>query len=139
MIIWFLQTFDVRMNVAASSAQSLLAGIGQFIAPVFSPLGFPDWRASTALITGLMAKEAVVSTLAVLTGAGTAALPAALSTIFTPLSGLAFLVFTLLYTPCIAAVSTVRREMNSWRAAGGMVLFQTAAACPRLYPILKIA
>lgn len=138
MIIWFLQTFDVRMNVAASSAQSLLAGIGQFIAPVFSPLGFADWRASTALITGLMAKEAVVSTLAVLTGAGTAALPAALSTIFTPLSGLAFLVFTLLYTPCIAAVSTVRREMNSWWAAGGMVLFQTAAAWTAAFAVYQI-
>ena len=81
-VIWFLQTFDTRFNVVADSGQSMLAGIGRFIAPVFTPLGFNDWRASTALITGFSAKEAVVSTLAVLTGGNTATLPATLSQMF---------------------------------------------------------
>ena len=106
----------------------MLAGIGRFIAPVFAPLGFGDWRASTALLTGFTAKEAVVSTFAVLTGASTANLPAALATIFTPLAALSFLVFTLLYTPCVAAINAVRREMNSGKAAVGVVLLQTGVA-----------
>ena len=127
-VIWFLQTFDIRFNVVADSADSMLAGIGRFISPIFAPLGFNDWRASTALITGFSAKEAVVSTLAVLCGTSSAALPAALASLFTPLSACSFLVFTLLYTPCVAAITTVYREMNSIRYAIGVVLFQTGLA-----------
>lgn len=126
-IIWFLQTFDSRLNVVQNSADSLLAALGQLISPVFMPLGFADWRASTALVTGFSAKEAVVSTLAVLTGATTATLPAALAAIFTPLAAAAFLTFTLLYTPCVAAIATVRRELGD-RYAVTMVLFQTGVA-----------
>ena len=126
--IWFLQSFDFRLNLAATSADSMLAGIGQFLSPIFAPLGFTDWRASTALITGLSAKEAVVSTLAVLMGTGAETLSASLASIFTPLSALSFLVFTLLYTPCIAAVAAIRREMRSTSAAIVIVLFQTGLA-----------
>ena len=128
MIIWFLQTFDSRLNVVQDSSQSLLASIGQWIAPVFAPLGFSDWRASTALISGFSAKEAVVSTLAVLTGTGTGDLSVALSAMFTPVSAFSFLLFTLLYTPCVAAISAVRRELGSGKSALGVVLFQTGIA-----------
>ena len=122
-IIWFLQTFDAKLNVVADSADSLLAMVGQFIAGIFRPLGFNDWRVATALISGFTAKEAVVSTLAVLLGTNTAALGSVLGTLFTPLSALSFLVFTLLYTPCIAAVATIRRELGSvWKMLGVVVL-----------------
>ena len=122
-IIWFLQTFDAKLNVVMDSADSLLAMVGQFIAGIFRPLGFNDWRVATALISGFTAKEAVVSTLAVLLGTNTAALGSVLGTLFTPLSALSFLVFTLLYTPCIAAVATIRRELGSvWKMLGVVVL-----------------
>lgn len=122
-IIWFLQTFDTRLNVVTNSADSLLAVIGRFIAPLFAPLGFADWRVSTSLICGFTAKEAVVSTMSVLTGTSMATLGSALSEMFTPLSAVSFLVFTLLYTPCVAAVASIRREMNSkWQAAGVVVM-----------------
>ncbi|MCI8622052.1 MAG: ferrous iron transport protein B [Provencibacterium sp.] len=127
-VIWFLQTFDTRLNVVADSANSMLAGIGRWVAPIFLPLGFADWRASTALITGFTAKEAVVSTLAVLTGANTATLPAALAAIFSPAAAAAFLTFTLLYTPCVAAISAVKREMGGARYALVVALCQTAVA-----------
>lgn len=97
----------------------MLASVGRVIAPVFAPLGFGDWRAATALLAGFSMKEAVVSTFAVLAGD--------LSALFTPLTAFVFLVFTLLYTPCIAAVGTVRKELNT-RAALGMVAFQTGFA-----------
>ncbi len=138
-IIWFLQTFDTRLNVVASSSASMLAGIGRFISPLFAPLGFNDWRASTALITGFVAKEAVVSTLAVLTGTSVTNLPAALSSLFTPLTAVSFLVFTLLYTPCIAAVNAVRREMNSIRSAVAMVLYQTGVAWIMSFIVYHVA
>ena len=122
-IIWFLQTFDAKLNVVTDSADSLLAMVGQFIAGIFRPLGFNDWRVATALISGFTAKEAVVSTLAVLLGTNTAALGSVLGTLFTPLSALSFLVFTLLYTPCIAAVATIRRELGSaWKMLGVVIL-----------------
>ena len=122
-IIWFLQTFDAKLNVVTDSADSLLAMVGQFIAGIFRPLGFNDWRVATALISGFTAKEAVVSTLAVLLGTNTAALGSVLGMLFTPLSALSFLVFTLLYTPCIAAVATIRRELGSvWKMLGVVVL-----------------
>lgn len=128
-VIWVLQNFDFRFNHVSDSGESMLAAIGRLIAPVFSPLGFGDWRASTALLTGLTAKEAVVSTLTVLTGAGeTGALSGALLQIFTPLSAFSFLVFTLLYMPCVAAMAAVRREMGSGRAALLVMLYQTAIA-----------
>ena len=127
-IIWFLQSFDVRLNPVSAGDDSMLAGIGRWIAAIFAPLGFGDWRASTALLTGFSAKEAVVSTFAVLTGSNTANMSAALSSIFTPLTAISFLVFTLLYTPCVAAISAVRREMNSGKAAVGVVFLQTGVA-----------
>lgn len=127
-IIWFLQTFDLRLNVAENSSDSLLAMLGTIIAPLFRPLGFGDWRAATALITGFSAKEAVVSTLAVLTGSSAAELGAVLGGMFTPVSAASFLVFTLLYTPCVAAIAAVKREMNSGWSAFVMVLVQCFAA-----------
>ncbi len=107
-IIWFLQTFDIRLNVVADSQKSLLALLGGWIAPLFKPLGFSDWRISTALITGFTAKESVVSTLTVLLGGKATSL----QTIFAPFSAFVFLVFTLLYTPCVAAITAVKRELG---------------------------
>ena len=128
-IIWFLQSFDFRFNMVADSADSILAAIGRAIAPVFAPLGFGDWRASTALITGLTAKEAVVSTLNILTGAGDASsLNLVLGQMFTPLTAFSFLTFTLLYMPCVAAMAAVRRELGSAKQAAAMMLYQTAVA-----------
>jgi ferrous iron transport protein B len=127
-IIWFLQTFDARFNVVTSSQDSMLAAIGTFIAPIFAPLGFGDWRASTALIAGFTAKEAVISTLAVLTGTNTGALGSALAKIFSPLTAFSFLIFTLLYTPCVAAINAVRSELNSVKSAVGVVLYQCGVA-----------
>jgi ferrous iron transport protein B len=127
-LIWFLQTFDTRLNVVSSSADSLLALIGQWIAPIFKPLGFGDWRMVTALITGFSAKEAVVSTLAVLLGTSVAELSQAVTGIFTTLTATSFLVFTLLYTPCIAAIATIRRELNSTLKTVGVVLMQCTVA-----------
>lgn len=128
LVIWFLQTFDTRFNVVDSSSQSMLADIGRLIAPIFMPLGFSDWRVSTSLITGFTAKEAVVSTLAVLTGTSIATLPQALSGLFTPLATASFLVFTLLYTPCVAAIGAVKREMGSGWHALAVAAFQTTVA-----------
>ena len=121
-IIWFLQSFDTRLNVVSDSTQSLLALIGRFIAPVLAPLGFADWRRATALISGFIAKESVVSTLEVLLG-GTA-----IATLFTTRSAVSFLVFTLLYTPCVAAVATIRRELNSTLKTALVVLMQCTVA-----------
>ena len=135
-VIWFLQTFDTRINVVTDSSQSILALIGRFIAPVFKPLGFSDWKAVTALITGFSAKETVVSTLAVLTG-GTG-VNAALSNMFTPIAAFSFLTFALLYTPCIAAISAVKREMNSALAAFGVVVFQILTAWVAAFIVYNI-
>ena len=131
-VIWFLQTFDLRLNIVADSKDSILAVVAGWIAPVFAPLGFGDWRISTALITGFMAKESVVSTLSVLFGS-----TAALTALLTPLSAMSLLVFCLLYTPCVAAVAAVKRELGggwalgvalgqcavAWLAAGAVQLF----------------
>ena len=121
-IIWFLQSFDTRLNVVADSANSLLALIGQFIAPIFRPLGFGDWRCATALISGFIAKESVVSTLQVLLGG------AAISSLLTTRSAISFLVFTLLYTPCVAAIATIRRELDSRLKTVGVVVLQCSVA-----------
>ena len=128
LLIWFLQSFDTRLNVVTDSGESLLAMIGKLIAPLFTPLGFNDWRAATALISGFSAKEAVVSTLSVLTGTAMTSLGDTLGTIFTPLAAVSYLVFTLLYTPCVAAVATIRREMNSVWKTLGIVCMQCGVA-----------
>ena len=107
-IIWFLQSFDLGLNMVADSADSMLAGAAGIIAPVFKPLGFGDWRMSTALITGFMAKESVVSTLSVLFGS-----TEELLRVLAPAGAAALLVFSLLYTPCVAAVASVKRELGS--------------------------
>ena len=127
-IIWFLQTFDLRLNVVADSQNSILALIGRLIAPILTPLGSNDWRIATSLISGLTAKEAVVSTMSVLLGTSTANLSASLGALFTPLSAMSFLIFTLLYTPCIATIATIRRELHSRAKALGIVVFQCAVA-----------
>ena len=123
-VIWFLQTFDIRFNVVADQSQSLLASLGSIIAPVLAPLGFGDWRASTALVTGLIAKESVISTLTVLLGATS---PAALSTMFSPFTAYVFLVFTLLYPPCVAAIGAVKSELGA-RYAVAVFAFQVTVA-----------
>ena len=128
MIIWFLQTFDTRLNVVADSGDSLLALIGRFVAPIFIPLGFGDWRVATSLISGFTAKEAVVSTMSVLMGTSMSELGGSLSGLFTPLSAVSFLLFTLLYTPCVAAVATIKRELGSRPATVGVVVMQCAVA-----------
>ena len=115
-IVWFLQTFDVRFDVVSDASQSMLAVLGGLIAPVFSPLGFGTWQASTALVTGFVAKESVVSTLTVLVGVD------GLSALFTPASAWVFLVFTLLYTPCVAAISAVRNKLGGKYAAWVVVI-----------------
>ncbi len=127
-IIWFLQSFDSRLNVVTDSADSILAAIGHLLAPLFAPLGFDDWRIPTALITGFTAKEAVISTLGVLMGTSTAALGPALHSLFTPVSAISFLVFTLLYTPCVAAIAAVKRELESGWLALGVVILQCVVA-----------
>lgn len=111
-LVWFLQTFDSRLNLVTDASQSLLAILGNFIVPVFKPLGITDWRVSTAFITGFMAKESVVSTLSVLLGGSTDKLPM----LFTNLTAFVFLVFSLLYTPCVATIATVKRELGRFYA-----------------------
>ena len=115
-IIWFLQTFDLRFNIVSDSKDSILAVVAGWIAPIFAPLGFGDWRISTALITGFMAKESVVSTLTVLFGSS-----AAVASLLTPLSAVSLLVFCLLYTPCVAAIASVKRELGGKWAAGVVI------------------
>lgn len=124
-VIWFLQSFDLHLNAVADSTESLLAYIGKFISPIFAPLGFNDWRISTALITGVTAKEAVVSTLSVLTGSDMENMKNVLSSLFTTQSAFAFLTFTLLYTPCFAAIAAMKRELGS----GLFTLLVVVAQC----------
>ena len=125
-VIWFLQTFDLHLNLVTDSQNSILAAVAGLIAPVFTPLGFGDWRISTALITGFMAKESVVATLSILFGS-----TASLQAVLTPLSAAALLAFCLLYTPCVAAVASIKRELGGkWVAvvvAGQCVIAWLAA------------
>ena len=123
-VIWFLQTFDIRSNMVTDQSQSMLAGLGGLLAPVFAPLGFGDWRTSTALVCGLVAKESVISTLTVLLGSTSAA---ALSGMFTAPIAYVFLVFVLLYPPCVAAISTVRSELGGRYAMAVFALQVTVA------------
>ena len=116
-VIWFLQSFDLTLNLVSDSKDSILAAVGGILAPIFKPLGFGDWRLTTPLITGFMAKESVVSTLVVLDAMGT----------FTTLTAVVYLVFTLLYTPCIAAIAAVKRELGA-KWALGVVFLQCGIA-----------
>ena len=131
-VIWFLQSFDTRLNVVDSSADSLLAMVGQLLAPIFAPLGFADWRCATALISGFIAKESVVSTLEILLGTS------ALSALFTTKSAVSFLVFTLLYTPCVAAIAAIRREVGSPVRAGIIALSQCCVAYLAAFAVFAI-
>ena len=138
-LVWFLQTFDTRLNLVSDSADILLATVGVWIAPLFKPLGFGDWRVSTALITGFIAKESVISTLGILTGAGTDVTVAALGNLFSPITAVSFLVFTLLYTPCVAAISAVKRELGSGWKAAGVALSQCAVAWAVAFLVYRVA
>ena len=131
-VIWFLQSFDTRLNVVTDSAGSLLAIIGQRIAPVFAPLGFADWRCAAALISGFIAKESVVSTLEILLGTS------ALGALFTTKSAVSFLVFTLLYTPCVAAIAAIRREVGSGLRAGIIALCQCCVAYLAAFAVFSL-
>ncbi|MEG1473947.1 MAG: ferrous iron transport protein B [Christensenella sp.] len=131
-VIWFLQSFDFQFNFVTDNSTSMLASIGMLIAPVFAPLGFGSWQASTALITGLTAKETVISTLSVLTGGG-----GALQTLFTPLAAYSFMAFVLLYMPCIAAVATTKRELGAKNAIF-TIIYQTAVAWVVAFIIFQV-
>ncbi|MBQ3921256.1 MAG: ferrous iron transporter B, partial [Firmicutes bacterium] len=121
-VIWFAQSFDLGFNFITDQQTSILATIAGFIAPVFRPLGFGDWRVSTALITGFIAKESVVATLNVLVGTG-----AAVTALISPAAAICLLVFCLLYTPCVAAIAAIKRELGAgWAAA--VVVFQCVLA-----------
>lgn len=120
-VIWFLQTFNFRLDMVTDSSESMLAAVAGIIAPIFAPLGFGDWRISTALISGFMAKESVVSTLGVLFGTSS------ISTVLTPLSAASLLAFCLLYTPCVAAITSVKRELGTTWAIW-VVIFQCVVA-----------
>ena len=127
-VVWFLQSFDAKLNFTPDSSESLLAAVGQIIAPIFKPLGFADWRIATSLITGFIAKEAVVSTMAVLCSTSVEMLGESLPALFSTASAVSFLTFTLLYTPCVAAVAAIKRELGSGKQALITVLFQCGVA-----------
>lgn len=137
-VIWFLQTFDTRLNVVSDSADSLLAFLGHAVAPIFTPLGFGDWRMVTALVTGITAKEAVVSTLAVLFSTDVDALSTVIKGVFTALSATSFLTFTLLYTPCAAAIAAIRREWGSSGKTVLIVFMQCAVAWFTAFVIFNV-
>ena len=126
--IWLLQHFTPTLQTAVDSADSILGVFGRLIAPIFTPLGFGEWRASVSILTGIIAKEAVVSTMSVLYGVDLSSLGGLLSTIFSPIAAYAFLVFILLYMPCMSAFATIRREMGGWKWAVGAAAFQTCLA-----------
>ena len=131
-VLWFMQSFDFRLNFISDPSLSILGAIGSAIAPIFKPLGFGSWQASVALLTGVVAKEAVVSSLSMFASfsasAGGEVVRQALSGIFTPASAYSFLVFVLLYTPCMAAIATIRREMQSRAWTAFAVVWQLASA-----------
>ena len=132
-IVWFLQSFDARLNVVSDSANSLLAMLGRLIAPIFAPLGFGDWRCATALVTGFIAKESVVSTLEILTAGS------AITALFTTKTAVSFLVFTLLYTPCVAAIAAIRREVGSGLRAACVALSQCCVAWLAAYCVYCVS
>ena len=129
LLIWFLQSFNFRFEMVTDSSKSILAYIGNKLSFIFAPLGFSDWRLSTSLITGITAKESVVSTLSVLTTSSSPdALYHALNTLLTPASAFAFLTFTVLYMPCVAAFAATKRELGSWLQAILTAGYQTGIA-----------
>ena len=119
-VVWFLQSFDLSMNMVTDSADSILAHVAGLFVPVFKPLGLGDWRICTSLISGVMAKESVVSTLEILFGGN-------ITSVLTPLAAATLLVFSLLYTPCIAAIASIKRELGTHWALG-VVLWQCLIA-----------
>lgn len=127
-LIWFLQNFDVQLNVVEDSADSIIATLGRLVAPIFAPLGFGDWRMVTALVSGFTAKEAVVGSFGVILGVSNDQLATAIHQLFNIRSACSFLAFTLLYTPCVAAVAAIRREINSGWKTGLIVLMQCVIA-----------
>ena len=128
-IIWFLQSFNTDLQLVTDGAQSILAHVGRAIAPIFTLCGFGDWRSSVSLVTGLVAKESVVSTMRILYPIGAdGSLSAALRQTFTPLSAYSFLIFVLLYTPCVAALSAIRREMGSLKWTAITIVYQLVLA-----------
>ncbi|MCL1830959.1 MAG: ferrous iron transporter B, partial [Oscillospiraceae bacterium] len=137
-VIWFLQTFDLRFNPVLHSSDSILAAVGQLLSVVFIPLGFSDWRVSTALITGFTTKEAVISTLAVLTSSTVSELAGSLHTLFTPQAAFSFLIFSLLYTPCVAAVAAIKREFKSLKWSIFTVIYQSGVAWLIAFIIYRI-
>ena len=137
-IIWFLQTFDLKLNVVADSTDSILARLGQLVSPVFAPLGFGDWRMVTALVSGFTAKEAVVSTFGVILGVSTEQLQQALHMLFDARSAASFLTFCLLYTPCVAAVATIKRELGSRAKTVAVVIAQCAVAWLAAFLVYQI-
>ncbi len=144
-VIWFLQQFDFQLNMVENSDQSIFSAIGKFIAPIFAPLGFGDWHASSALLTGIVAKEAVVGTFGIMFGAGEAVaadptlIAAQMQGIFTPAAALAFMTFALLYTPCIAAIATLRKEMNSAKWTTFAIVYQLVTAWVVSFIVYNIA
>lgn len=137
-IIWFLQSFDTKLNYVEDSSNSLLALIGQLLTPIFKPIGFDDWRVPTSLISGFTAKEAVVSTLSVLIKVDASQLETALPSLFSGISAVSFLVFSLLYTPCVAAVATIKRELGSTLQALGAVILQCVVAWVVSFAVFNI-
>ena len=137
-IIWFMQTFDTRLNVVENSASSILAALGRLVSPIFAPLGFGDWRMVTALVSGFTAKEAVVSTFGVILGVSTEQLGAALHSLFTTASAASFLAFCLLYTPCVAAVSTIKTELKSGWKTVGIVFAQCLVAWLAAFMVYQV-
>lgn len=127
-ILWFAQSFDFGFSKVTDPSQSILAILGKMIAPIFEPLGFGDWITSVAFITGFAAKEIVISTLSVLHGVSEGALVTSLRGVYSPLSAYSFMVFILLASPCFAAISVMKKELNSWRETGFAILYQTGTA-----------
>jgi len=122
LVVWFLQSFSITLERVSDSAASIFGLVGSWIAPVLAPLGFGTWQAAVALLTGIVAKESVVATLEILYTGDT------LVSQFTPLTAIAFMTFTLLYMPCLAAFGAIKREMHSWRWTLAAVSYQTGAA-----------
>jgi len=122
-VVWFLQAFDVKLDLVDNPADSMLADLGGFLSPIFAPLGISDWRISTAFISGFIAKESVISTFTVLLGGDVSQLPSC----FSQLTAFVFLVFSLLYTPCVATIAAVKKELGK-RYALGIILVQCATA-----------
>ena len=128
-IIWFLQSFNCNLQIVSNSEDSILAILGKYASPIFIPLGFGDWRAASAVIAGLSAKEATVSTFAVLSNtASDGSLYTLLSDIFSPLSAFSFMIFCLLYIPCIATLTAVKNQTGNWRQSIAMITTQTSIA-----------